>query len=76
MFNVGDTLLKLATESGFAGFFANGGWQNLVMIVIACVLLTSASSRASSRCCSSASRSAACLRTSATSPVWMRSTLS
>ena len=38
MFNVGDTLLKLATESGFAGFFANGGWQNLVMIVIACVL--------------------------------------
>ena len=40
MFNVGDTLLKLATESGFAGFFANGGWQNLVMIVIACVLLS------------------------------------
>ena len=39
MFNVGDTLLKLATESGFAGFFANGGWQNLVMIVVACVLL-------------------------------------
>ena len=39
MLNVGDTLLKLATESGFAGFFANGGWQNLVMIVIACVLL-------------------------------------
>ena len=39
MFNGGDTLLKLATESGFAGFFANGGWQNLVMIVIACVLL-------------------------------------
>ena len=39
MFNVGDTLLKLATESGFAGFFANGGWQNLVMIVFACVLL-------------------------------------
>ena len=39
MFNVGETLLKLATESGFAGFFANGGWQNLVMIVVACVLL-------------------------------------
>ena len=38
-FSVGDTLYKLATESGFAGFFANGGWQNLVMIVIACVLL-------------------------------------
>ena len=39
MFNVLDTLAKLATESGFAGFFAAGGWQNLVMIVIACVLL-------------------------------------
>ena len=40
-FNVLDTLAKLATESGFAGFFAEGGWQNLVMIVIACVLLLS-----------------------------------
>ena len=38
-FNVLDTLSKLATESGFDGFFAAGGWQNLVMIVVACVLL-------------------------------------
>lgn len=38
-FNVLDTLAKLATESGFAGFFAEGGWQNLVMIAVACVLL-------------------------------------
>ena len=38
-FNVLDTLSKLATESGFAGFFAACGWQNLVMIVVACVLL-------------------------------------
>ena len=38
-FSVLDTLSKLATESGFAGFFAAGGWQNLVMIVVACVLL-------------------------------------
>ena len=38
-FNVLDTLSKLATESGFAGFFAAGGWQNLVMVVVACVLL-------------------------------------
>ena len=38
-FNVLDTLSKLAMESGFAGFFAAGGWQNLVMIVVACVLL-------------------------------------
>ncbi len=34
-----ETLKKLLGESGFAGFFQNGGWQNLVMIVIACVLL-------------------------------------
>ena len=33
------TLSKLATESGFAGFFAAGGWKNLIMIAIACVLL-------------------------------------
>ena len=38
-FNVFGTLGKLATESGFAGLFVNGGWQNLIMIVIACVLL-------------------------------------
>lgn len=33
------TLLKLWNESGFAGFFAAGGWKNLIMIVIAFVLL-------------------------------------
>ena len=33
------TLSKLATESGFAGFFAAGGWKNLIMIALACVLL-------------------------------------
>ncbi len=33
------TLSKLATDSGFAGFFAAGGWKNLIMIAIACVLL-------------------------------------
>ena len=33
------TLSKLVNESGFAGFFASGGWKYLVMIVIACVLL-------------------------------------
>ena len=69
MFNVGDTLLKLATESGFAGFFANGGWQNLVMIVIACVLLYLGIVKGLS-----ASRSAACWPMSATSPAWTRST--
>jgi oxaloacetate decarboxylase beta subunit len=33
------TLSKLVNDSGFAGFFANGGWKSLVMILIACVLL-------------------------------------
>ena len=38
-FSVGDTLYKLAVESGFAGLVVDGGWRNLGMIVIACVLL-------------------------------------
>lgn len=29
-----DTLVSLALESGFAGFFADGGWKNIVMILI------------------------------------------
>ncbi len=33
------TLSKLVNESGFAGFFAAGGWKNLIMIAIACLLL-------------------------------------
>lgn len=33
------TLSKLVHESGFAGFVASGGWKNLIMIAIACVLL-------------------------------------
>ena len=40
--NVGEILLKLWNTSGFAQLFAGfsaGGWQNLVMIIIACVLL-------------------------------------
>ncbi|MBE7002644.1 MAG: sodium ion-translocating decarboxylase subunit beta [Ruminococcaceae bacterium] len=41
--NIGETLLKLWNDSGFAkmisGFMAEGGWQNLVMILIGCVLL-------------------------------------
>ena len=42
MINVGEILLNLWNDSGFARLFAgfgNGGWQNLVMIIIACVLL-------------------------------------
>ena len=42
MVNVGEILLNLWNQSGFAALsagFADGGWQNLVMIIIACVLL-------------------------------------
>ena len=37
--NIMETLGKLASESGFAGFLAAGGWKNLIMIALACVLL-------------------------------------
>ena len=33
------TLQTLWLDSGFAGFFADGGWKNLIMIGVACVLL-------------------------------------
>ena len=42
MINVGEVLLNLWNKSGFAALsagFTAGGWQNLVMIIIACVLL-------------------------------------
>ncbi len=32
-------LSTLVTGSGFAGFFAAGGWKNLIMIAVGCVLL-------------------------------------
>ena len=40
--NIGEILLNLWNQSGFAQMFsgfADGGWQNLVMLVIGCVLL-------------------------------------
>ena len=42
MINVGEILLNLWNQSGFAALFSGfgaGGWQNLVMLIIACVLL-------------------------------------
>ena len=43
MINIGEILLNLWNDSGFAtmttGFLSENGWQNLVMIAIACVLL-------------------------------------
>ena len=41
--NIGEILLNLWNGSGFSaiisGFMSQGGWQNLVMLIIACVLL-------------------------------------
>ena len=40
--NIGEILLTLWNDSGFAAIFSGfgaGGWQNLVMLVISCVLL-------------------------------------
>ena len=40
--NIGEILLKIWNDSGFAyifAHFADGGWQNFVMIIIGCVLL-------------------------------------
>ena len=42
MINIGEVLLDLWSTSGFAALstgFSSGGWQNLVMLCIACVLL-------------------------------------
>ena len=42
MINIGEVLLSLWESSGFFEIFAKlgeGGWQNLVMLIIACVLL-------------------------------------
>ena len=32
-------VVELFAESGFAGFASDGGWKNIIMILIACVLL-------------------------------------
>ena len=42
MINIGEVLLSLWNSSGFAALsagFGDGGWQNLVMLIIGCVLL-------------------------------------
>ena len=37
--NVGEVLLNLWNQSGFAAFGQEGGWKSLIMIAVACVLL-------------------------------------
>ena len=34
-----NTIVAFFQESGIAGFFVAGGWRNIIMIVVACVLL-------------------------------------
>ena len=34
-----ETIVAFFKQSGIAGFFANGGWLNIIMIVVACVLI-------------------------------------
>ena len=34
-----ETIVQFFQQSGIAGFFIDGGWKNLIMIVVACVLL-------------------------------------
>ena len=37
--NIIETLQNLMNDSGFVSFFADGGWKNLVMIAVSCLLL-------------------------------------
>ena len=37
--NLIDTIWDILKESGVAGFFAAGGWKNLIMIGVSCVLI-------------------------------------
>ena len=39
LFNLGETLSEFLKSTGIVGFFQAGGWKNLIMVVIACVLL-------------------------------------
>ena len=37
--NIGEILLELWNDSGFAQLFVGFGWQNAIMLAISCVLL-------------------------------------
>jgi len=39
MSNVGEIFVTIFRDSGFAAFFQAGGWKNLLLIILACVLL-------------------------------------
>ena len=34
-----DIFIEFAKSTGIAMFFADGGWKNLIMIIVACVLI-------------------------------------
>ena len=37
--NLGDFFLGFWNSTGISAFFSDGGWKNLIMIAIACLLL-------------------------------------
>lgn len=49
--NMLETLQNLLNDSGFVSFFADGGWKNLVMIAVSCLLLYLGIKSSSNRFC-------------------------
>lgn len=49
--NILETLQRLLMDSGFVGFFMDGGWKNLIMIAVACLLLYLGIVKSLNRCC-------------------------
>ena len=37
--NIWNTLVEFGKNSGIFGFFQEGGWKNIVMLAVACVLI-------------------------------------
>ena len=37
--NILETLQRLLMDSGFVGFFMDGGWKNMIMLAVSCLLL-------------------------------------
>lgn len=65
--NMLETLQNLLNDSGFVSFFADGGWKNLVMIAVSCLLLYLGIKKQFEPLLLVASLSAACWSTSPTS---------
>ena len=37
--NLFNTILSILQESGIAAFFVEGGWKNIIMIAVSCLLI-------------------------------------